>query len=117
MTQRLVKAALAERPAPYSIDELSRLAAHCTQQEDSANKVERQVRKSAAAMLVASRLGDRFEAVVTGASGKGTFVRVMSPPVEGKLVSGEQGLDVGDRVTVQLTHVDVDRGYIDFTRA
>ena len=117
VTQRLVKAALAERPAPYSIDELSRLAAHCTQQEDSANKVERQVRKSAAAMLVASRLGDRFEAVVTGASGKGTFVRVMSPPVEGKLVSGEQGLDVGDRVNVQLTQVDVNRGYIDFTRA
>ena len=117
LTQRLVKAALAKRPAPYSIDELGRLATHCTQQEDSANKVERQVRKSAAAMLVASRLGDRFEAVVTGASGKGTFVRVMSPPIEGKLVRGERGLDVGDRVNVQLTHVDVDKGYIDFTRA
>jgi len=115
LTQRLVKAALAKRPAPYSIDELRRLAAHCTQQEDSANKVERQVRKSAAAMLVASRLGDRFDAVVTGASGKGTFVRVMSPPIEGKLVSGERGLDVGDRVNVQLTHVDIDRGYIDFS--
>jgi len=117
LTQRLVKAALAKRPAPYSIDELGRLATHCTQQEDSANKVERQVRKSAAAMLVASRLGGRFEAVVTGASGKGTFVRVMSPPIEGKLVRGEQGLDVGDRLNVQLTHVDIDRGYIDFTRA
>jgi exoribonuclease-2 len=117
LTQRLVKAALAKRPAPYSIDELGRLATHCTGQEDSANKVERQVRKSAAAMLVASRLGDRFAAVVTGASDKGTFVRVISPPIEGKLVRGEHGLDVGDRVNVQLTHVDVDRGYIDFTRA
>jgi exoribonuclease-2 len=116
LTQRLVKAALAKRPAPYSIDELGRLAAHCTEQEDSANKVERQVRKSAAAMLVASRLGDRFEAVVTGASDKGTFVRVISPPIEGKLVGGERGLDVGDRVNVQLTDVDVDRGYIDFIR-
>ena len=117
LTQRLLKAALAKRPAPYSIDELARLATHCTKQEDSANKVERQVRKSAAAMIVASRLGERFEAVVTGASGKGTFVRVIAPPIEGKLVHGERGLDVGDRVTVQLTHVDVDRGYIDFTRA
>ena len=117
LTQRLVKAALLGHPAPYSIDELARLATHCTKQEDAANKVERQVRKSATAMLVASRLGDRFGAVVTGASAKGTFVRVIAPPIEGKLVHGERGLDVGDRVNVQLTHVDVERGFIDFTRA
>jgi len=116
LTQRLVKAALAKRPAPYSVDELRRLATHCTQQEDAANKVERQVRKSAAAMYVASRIGDRFEAVVTGASSKGTYVRIMSPPIEGKLVRGERGLDVGDRLNVQLEHVDVDKGFIDFVR-
>jgi VacB/RNase II family 3'-5' exoribonuclease len=116
LTQRLIKAALAGHPAPYAIAELERLAAQCTRQEDAANKVERQVRKSAAAMLVASRVGARFDAVVTGASGKGTFVRVTTPPIEGKLVRGEVGLDVGDEVHVQLTHVDVDRGFIDFVR-
>jgi len=114
ITQRLLKAALAGRRAPYAIDELERLAAHCTRQEDAANKVERQVRKSAAALVIAPRIGERFEAIVTGASPKGTFVRVAQPPIEGKLVAGEKGLDVGDRVAVRLSHVDVDRGFIDF---
>jgi exoribonuclease R len=114
LTQRLVKAALAGRASPYSFDELDRLAAHCTEKEDAANKVERQVRKSAAALVVRSRVGDLFDAVVTGASEKGTFVRVLAPPIEGKVVGGERGLDVGDRVRVQLTHVDVEKGYIDF---
>ena len=117
LTQRLLKAVLAGHPVPYSIEELERLAAHCTRQEDSANRVERQVRKSAAAMLVASRVGERFDAVVTGASNKGTFVRVTTPPIEGKLTRGERGLDVGDEVRVQLARVDIDRGFIDFVRA
>jgi VacB/RNase II family 3'-5' exoribonuclease len=117
VTQRLVKAALAGGTAPYSVADLEGLAAHCTQQEDAANKVERQVRKAAAAMVVAPRLGERFDAVVTGASGKGTWVRVLTPPVEGRLVRGEAGLDVGDAVRVQLSRVDIDRGFIDFVRA
>jgi VacB/RNase II family 3'-5' exoribonuclease len=116
LTQRLIKAALAGRACPYSVSELERLAEHCTTQEDAANKVERQVRKSAAALLVASHVGKTFDALVTGASSKGTFVRVISPPIEGKVVRGERGLDIGDRVRVRLSHVDVDRGFIDFER-
>jgi exoribonuclease-2 len=116
LTQRLTKAALAGHASPYSVPELERLAAHCTRQEDAANKVERQVRKSATAMLVASRVGQDFDAIVTGASSKGTFVRVALPPMEGKLMRGERGLDVGDRVRVRLDKVDVERGYIDFVR-
>jgi VacB/RNase II family 3'-5' exoribonuclease len=114
LTQRLVKSALAGHPVPYATQDLESLAARCTQQEDVANKVERQTRKSAAAMVVSSRIGERFDAFVTGASAKGTYVRVAAPPIEGKLVRGERGLDVGDRVSVQLIHVDVDRGFIDF---
>jgi VacB/RNase II family 3'-5' exoribonuclease len=117
ITQRLIKAALAGHASPYAIGELEQLATHCTQQEDNANHVERQVRKSAAAMLVESRVGQSFDALVTGASPEGTYVRVTSPPIEGKLMRGEQGLDVGDRVHVTLVKVDVDRGYIDFVRA
>jgi VacB/RNase II family 3'-5' exoribonuclease len=116
LSQRLVKAALAGRPSPYAIGELAALAARCTAQEDAAQKVERQVQKSAAALLVASRVGQEFDGLVTGASPKGTFVRIVSPPIEGKVVSGERGLDVGDRVRVRLSHVDVDRGFIDFVR-
>jgi VacB/RNase II family 3'-5' exoribonuclease len=116
LTQRLIKAVLAGHPCPYAPTELERLAEHCTTQEDAANKVERQVRKSAAALVVVSRVGQTFDALVTGASSKGTFVRVISPPIEGKVVRGEKGLDVGDRVRVRLTHVDVERGFIDFER-
>jgi len=116
ITQRLLKAALAHHPVPYGLAELGQIATHCTQQEDAANKVERQVRKSAAALLMASRVGERYTAIVTGASTKGTFVRVAAPPVEGKVVRGERGLDVGDRVAVRLTDVDVERGFIDFER-
>jgi len=114
ITQRLVKAALARHSCPYAIGDLESLASHCTRQEDNANKVERQVRKSATAMVVSPRVGERFDAIVTGASNKGTFVRVAAPPIEGKLVKGERGLDVGDRLGVQLASVDVDHGYIDF---
>ena len=117
ITQRLVKAALARHSPPYEIAELEALASHCTRQEDNANKVERQVRKSAAAMVIAPRVGDEFDAIVTGASNKGTFVRVAAPPIEGKLTNGERGLDVGDRVRVRLVSVDIDRGFIDFVRS
>jgi exoribonuclease-2 len=116
LTQRLVKAVLAGGPPPYSVAELTSLAQHCTEREDAANRVERQVRKSAAAMLVASRVGQRFSAVVTGASPSGTYVRTLAPHIEGRVVRGEQGLDVGDRVTVQLVGVDVQRGFIDFAK-
>ena len=116
LTQRLLKAALAGRPAPYAADELGALARHCTEQEDNANKVERQVRKSAAALLMQSRIGERFDALVTGASDKGTWVRIREPHVEGKLVRGGERLDVGDRVRVELVATDVERGYVDFAR-
>jgi VacB/RNase II family 3'-5' exoribonuclease len=116
ITQRLLKATLAGRPCPYAIDELERLAAHCTTQEDAAQKVERQVRKSAAALVVQPLVGQMFDAIVTGASPKGTFVRVLNPPMEGMLVRGAKGADVGDRVRVRLSRVDVNRGYIDFER-
>ncbi len=114
ITQRLLKAALAGRPPPYANDELAGLAQHCTEQEDAAKKVERQVGKSAAAMLLASSLGRQFDVIVTGASPKGTWVRLSSPPVEGKLEGDSSGLRVGDRLRVQLVHTDVERGFIDF---
>ncbi len=116
VTQRLLKAAIAGRPVPYTTDELSELAHHCTEQEDNAAKVERQVRKSAAALLLASRIGERFDAIVTGASDKGTWARISQPAVEGKIVRGFEGLDVGEQVRVELVHTDVERGFIDFIR-
>ena len=116
ITHRLVKAALAGRTQPYTQDELEQLAVHCTKQEDAANKVERQVRKSAAACLLSDRIGDKFDGIVTGASEKGTWVRIFRPPIEGKLVHGAHGLDIGDRVTVKLDSVDIEAGFIDFSR-
>lgn len=114
LTQRLLKAVLRGEASPYSVDELVGRARLCTKREDDANRVERQVRKAAAAMLVADRIGQRFTAVVAGASPKGTYVRTLAPHIEGRLVKGEAGLDVGDRVTVRLASVNVDRGFIDF---
>lgn len=116
LTQRLLKAALDQRPSPYRLNELELLAEHCTQAEDAANKVERQVGKSAAALLLEDRIGEHFEAFVTGAASKGTWVRLLNPAVEGKLVSGYAGLDVGDRLNVELIKTDVERGFIDFKR-
>ncbi len=116
LTQRLLKAALEGKPVPYNKDELDKLAAHCTQAEDAANKVERQVGKSAAALLLESRIGEQFDAIVTGASDKGTWVRLLSVPVEGKLMQGVEGLDVGDRTRVALMSVDIQRGFIDFKK-
>lgn len=117
ITQRLLKTTIAGKPAPYTKAELDALAAHCTQQEDAANKVERQVGKSAAALLLHDRIGEQFDAITTGASEKGTWVRLTSLPVEGRLVQGFAGVDVGDRLRVRLTSVDVERGYIDFSAA
>jgi hypothetical protein len=117
VTHRLLKAALAGLPVPYANEELAALASHCTEQENNAAKVERQVRKSAAALLLASRIGERFDAIVTGASTKGTWVRISQPAVEGKVVRGFEGLDVGDRVRVELVRTDVERGFIDFRRS
>ncbi len=116
VTQRMVKAVLAGAAPAYSAAELQAIASHCTEQEDDASKVERQVRKSAAAMLLESRVGQRFDAIVTGAGEKGVWVRINHPVAEGKLVRGEGGLDVGDRVRVNLMSVDVERGFVDFAR-
>lgn len=117
ITQRLLKAAIAGRAAPYSFAELDVLARHFTAQEDAANKVERQVAKSAAALLLQSRVGEQFDAIVTGASPKGTWARLLTIPVEGRVVRGFEGVDVGDRMRVQLSAVDVERGFIDFKKA
>ena len=117
VTQRLVKAALVGAPAPYSNDELRAIAQHATDQAANADKVERQVRKSAAAQLLSSRIGQRFDGLITGASAKGTWVRVLHPLAEGRVVRGFEGLDVGDHVQVELVHTDVERGYVDFARS
>jgi exoribonuclease-2 len=116
ITQRLLKAALSRKAAPYGNDELLALAAHCTEQEDDAKKVERQVQKSAAAMLLQNKAGQQFDAIVTGAGDKGVWVRILQMPVEGKLVSGSEGMDVGRRLRVQLVSTDIKRGFIDFKR-
>jgi exoribonuclease-2 len=116
ITQRLLKAAIAGRPAPYTFAELTAMALHFTAQEDAANKVERQVGKSAAALLLESKIGQQFDAIVTGASEKGTWARLLTLPVEGKIVQGSDGLDVGDRVRVQLVAINVERGFIDFKK-
>jgi len=116
LTQRLLKAAINGQTVPYRKDELDVLAAHCTEAEDAANKVERRVEKTAAALLLQSRIGEQFDSIVTGASEKGTWVRLLDVPVEGKLVRGFEGVDVGDLIRVQLTSIDVQRGYIDFMK-
>ena len=116
ITQRLLKAALEGASLPYTLPELTELAQHCTDQEDAANKVERQVQKSAAALLLSGKIGEQFDAIVTGAADKGTWVRLFQPPTEGRLTLGFKGLKVGDRVRVKLVHTDVQRGFIDFGR-
>lgn len=116
ITQRLVKAALAGKGAPYERKPLEALAAHCTKKEDDAEKVERLLRKAAAACLLSDRIGDEFDGIVTGASPKGTWARIFEPPVEGRIEQGAAGLDVGDRVRVKLIQTDPERGFIDFAR-
>ncbi len=117
ITARLLKAALAHQPAPYSSAELDALATHCTRQEDAAQKVERQMRKSEAALLLESRIGQRFDAIVTGNAADGMWVRLLNPPAEGKLLRGLSALKVGDKVRVKLLATNVERGFIDFEAA
>jgi exoribonuclease-2 len=116
ITQRLIKAAVAGNTQPYTNEELESIAKHCTEAEDNAKKVERQVTKSSAAILLQSRIGEQFDAIVTGASDKGTWVRLLNPPVEGRLDSGFEGLDVGNQLRVQLVSTNVERGFIDFKK-
>jgi exoribonuclease-2 len=117
VAQRLVKALLAHAPAPYTDGELDRIASNCTLKEDAARKVQRNMLKRMAAVALAPRVGQTFSAVVTGATPKGVFVRVLDPPVEGRVMRGEEGLDVGDRLRVKLLAADPERGFIDFGRA
>jgi len=114
ITQRLIKAALSGGRAPYSMEELSAVAVHCTERENAANKVERFVKKCAAAVLLSGRIGEVFEGVITGVTDRGTWVRILHPHVEGKIVERHEGLDVGDRVRVRLASVDAEHGFIDF---
>ncbi len=117
VTQRLVKAALAGAPSPYTDDELASIAQQCTERENGANRVERVTRKSAAAELLAHRIGSVFTAIVTGVNKDGTYVRLLSPPAEGRVMRGEHGMDVGERVRVRLIRTDAEKGHIDFERA
>ena len=117
LTQRLLKAAIAGQSPPYDLPELERLAEHCTRQEDQARKVERQARKAAASAYLGTRIGQQFDALVTGVTDRGTWVRTLDTPVEGKLVAGFEGLEVGDRVRVRLEAIDPSRGFVDFARA
>ena len=117
VTQRLLKAALAGEAPPYSAEQLSAIAKHCTLQEDNASKVERQVLKAAGAGLLQGRIGEVFDAIVTGAATKGTFVRISRPLLEGRVVRGFEGMDVGDALRVRLLSVDAEKSFIDFERA
>jgi len=116
ITQRMVRAALGGQRQPYAGQELGALAVHCTAREDAADRVERQVRKSAAAIFLEKRVGEVFAAIVTGVSKDGTWIRCLSPPVEGKLVHGAAGLDIGHQLHVKLIGVNVEAGFIDFVR-
>ena len=117
VTQRLIKALLDEKPGPYSDNDLSAIALNCTQKGDAARKVEREMSKRLSALAMSHRVGEIFDAMVTGVTPKGTFVRVLQPHMEGLLTLGAQGLHVGDKIRVQLTRTDVQRGFIDFVRA
>ena len=117
VTQRLLKAAIAGSPSPYPAERAGRAGSALHAQEDDATKVERQVRKSAAALLLAPRIGQSFDAIVTGASPKGTWVRIVHPAVEGRVVRGDTASTSATLVRVELVHTDVERGFIDFARA
>ena len=117
VTQRLIKAMLAKQQSPYSDGELAAIAQQCTRQEDAARKVEREMGKRIAAVVMRSRIGQRFAAIVTGVKEHGSFVRTTQPHVDGMLVRGQKGVDVGDKITVTLVRTDPERGYIDFARS
>jgi exoribonuclease-2 len=114
VTQRLLKATIKDAPPAYHDDHLAEIAAHCTERENAARKVERTMRKVAAAVFLTPRIGEEFDAVVTGAADKGVFVRLLHPAAEGRVVTGERGLDVGDRVRVRLVDTAPMKGFIDF---
>ena len=114
VTQRLLKAAISGKPVPYSMEQLEQIAKNCTVKEDDVKKVERQVEKSANAILMQSRIGEVFNAIVSGASPKGTWIRLLNPHVEGKLVKGFNGLKVGQKLKARLTEINVEEGFIDF---
>jgi len=117
VTQRLIKASLDGKPGPYSDNDLAAIASNCTQKGDAARKVEREMSKRLAAMAMSHRVGETFDAMVTGTTPKGTFVRVMQPHMEGLLAQGAQGLHVGDKLRVKLVRTDVQHGFIDFSKA
>jgi exoribonuclease-2 len=116
VTQRLIKSLLDGRPGPYSDDELAAIAANCTQKGDAARKVEREMSKRLAAIAMSHRVGETFDAIVTGVTPKGTFVRALQARIEGLLTQGGQGLHVGDRLRVKLVRTDVQQGFIDFVK-
>ncbi len=116
VTQRLVKSALSGVPSPYSVEALDDIARRCTEREDGSRKVERTMRKVAAAVMLKKHIGEKFDGIVTGVTSGGTYVRVFRPPVEGRIVQGEHGLDVGDKVRLRLLSTDPDEAYIDFAR-
>ncbi len=117
VTQRLIKAVLAGRPNPYTDSELTAIAANCTEKGDAARKVEREMSKRLAAVTMQNRIGATFDAIITGVTPKGTFVRALQPHVDGLLTQGAQGLDVGDKLRVKLVRTDIQHGFIDFVRA
>jgi exoribonuclease R len=116
VTQRLIKSVLAGRPAPYSDNDLTAIAKNCTERQDAARKVQRDMQKRIAAVALKHNIGQTFDGIVTGANAHGTFVRILQPHAEGMLVSGRDGLDVGDRLRVRLVNTDVQRGYIDLAK-
>jgi VacB/RNase II family 3'-5' exoribonuclease len=117
VTQRLVKAALANQPPPYEGNELKEIAQRCTEREDAARKVQRKMRKVAGALLLRNQIGKQFDAIVTGVSEKGTYARIINPPVDGRVMRGEEGLRVGEKTRVRLLSTDPERGFIDFALA
>jgi exoribonuclease-2 len=115
IVQRLIKATIAGQPAPYSFEELTTIAAHCNERESAARKVERQMNKTVAASVMATRIGEDFDAIVTGINERGTFARILNPPIDGRIVENEQNLQIGDEIRVLLIDTDVGQGFIDFS--
>jgi exoribonuclease-2 len=113
----LVKAAIAGKPMPYSLNELDEIALHCTEREGAAKKLERTMRKVAAAVLLSKHIGEIYDGIVTGVQDGATYARLFKPPAEGRIVKGDKGLDIGDKVKLKLIATDPERAYIDFARA
>jgi exoribonuclease R len=116
VTQRCLKSVTADAPSPYTREELEAIAAHCNEMESASRRVERRMRKVAAAVMLGERVGETFDAVVTGVKDKGTFARLLRPPADGMVVRRGHGLRVGERIRVKLLSTDPERGFIDFAR-